>query len=86
MIYKTKGVCAREIDLSVDGDVVKAVIFRGGCDGNSKAIARLVAGMKVDDVIKRLEGITCGRKETSCPDQLARFLRETQERGKSGKF
>ena len=62
MIYKTKGVCSQAIEVEVDGDTVKS--------------AQLVAGMKVDDVIARLEGTTCGFKPTSCPDQLAKALKE----------
>ena len=70
MIYKTKGVCSQAIEVEVDGDTVKSVQFVGGCNGNTKGIAQLVAGMKVDDVIARLEGTT------SCPDQLAKALKE----------
>lgn len=74
--YKTKGVCAREIKFELDGDTVKSVKFEGGCNGNTKGIAALVEGMKVDEVIDRLEGTKCGFKGTSCPDQLAKALRE----------
>ena len=76
MIYKTKGVCSQAIEVEVDGDTVKSVQFVGGCNGNTKGIAQLVAGMKVDDVIARLEGTTCGFKPTACPDQLAKALKE----------
>ena len=76
MIYKTKGVCAREIHFELEGDVVKSVEFIGGCDGNTTGISQLVAGMNAKDVIKRLEGVTCGAKATSCPDQLSKALRE----------
>ena len=77
MIYKTKGVCSQAIYFDVDEDhKVHNVQFEGGCNGNTKGIAQLVAGMKVDDVIARLEGTTCGFKPTSCPDQLAKALKE----------
>ena len=75
-VYKTKGVCSRSIEFELDGDTIKYVKFNGGCNGNTKGIAQLVAGMKVDDVIARLEGTTCGFKPTSCPDQLAKALKE----------
>ena len=76
MVYKTKGVCCREIHFELDGDVVKSVEFIGGCDGNTTGISQLVAGMKVKDVIERLQGVTCGFKPTSCPDQLSKALSE----------
>lgn len=75
MVYKTSGTCSREIHFELDGDIVKSVEFVGGCDGNTTGISLLVAGMKVDDVIARLEGVRCGFKPTSCPDQLAKALR-----------
>ena len=74
--YKTKGTCSREIQLELDGDVIRNVHVIGGCDGNLKGIASLVQGMKADDVIARCSGIRCGSKSTSCPDQLACALRE----------
>ena len=73
--YKTKGVCSRSITLDVEGHVIKSVSFEGGCNGNTKGIAALIAGMDVDDAIARLEGTTCGFKSTSCPDQLAQALK-----------
>lgn len=76
--YKTKGTCAREIIFEVENGIVKSVKFVGGCMGNTQGIGALVKGMKVQDVIDRLEGIRCGFKPTSCPDQLAKALRETQ--------
>lgn len=72
--YKTKGVCAREIRFELDGDTIKSVEFIGGCNGNTKGISSLVNGMKVEEVIKRLKGTTCGPRPTSCPDQLALAL------------
>ncbi len=78
MDYKTKGVCSRNISFELTEDnKVKNVQFTGGCNGNLKGIASLVDGMDVDEVIKRVEGITCGFKGTSCPDQLAQALKET---------
>lgn len=73
--YKTTGVCARNIDIETDGDVVKSVSFQGGCNGNLKAISKLVSGMKVDEVVAVLEGNTCGHRPTSCADQLAQALK-----------
>lgn len=74
MQYKTSGTCSTMIDLEVDGDIIKSVSFTGGCNGNLKGICSLVRGMKVDDAIEKLQGIKCGFKNTSCPDQLAKAL------------
>ena len=74
MQYKTSGTCSTMIDLEVDGDIIKSVAFTGGCNGNLKGICSLVRGMKVDDAIEKLQGIKCGLKNTSCPDQLAKAL------------
>lgn len=74
--YKTKGVCSRYIDIEIENDVIKAVRFEGGCNGNTQGIAKLVEGMRVDDVIERLSSIRCGFRSTSCPDQLATALKE----------
>lgn len=79
MQYKTQGTCSSMIDFEVEGDIVKSVAFTGGCNGNLKGIGKLVAGMKVDDVIERLEGTKCGFKNTSCPDQLATALKQYKE-------
>ncbi|BBF44675.1 hypothetical protein lbkm_3401 [Lachnospiraceae bacterium KM106-2] len=76
MKYKTKGVCSKEISFDVENGVVKHVNFIGGCNGNLQGIAHLVEGMPVDEVITRLEGIHCGMKATSCPDQLSQALKE----------
>ena len=76
MIYKPTGVCSKEINIELDGDVIKSVKFTGGCSGNTQAFAALVAGRKVSDAISRLEGIRCGIRETSCPDQLAKALKQ----------
>ncbi len=74
--YKTSGVCARNIEFDVEDGVIKNVRFSGGCDGNHKGIQRLVEGMKVEDVAKTLQGIKCGFRQTSCPDQLAKACQE----------
>lgn len=74
--YKTKGVCSQSIDIEVEDGVVKSVSFLGGCNGNLKGIGELVKGMKVEDVISKLENIKCGFKNTSCPAQLAEALKE----------
>ena len=73
--YTTKGTCPRLINISVDNGVIEDVSFVGGCNGNLQGISRLVKGMKVDEAISRLEGIKCGAKSTSCPDQLAQALK-----------
>ena len=74
--YQTQGTCSKAIRFTVnDNDELEDVQFAGGCNGNLKGIASLVRGMKVDDVIARLQGINCGMKGTSCPDQLARALK-----------
>ena len=76
MDYKTHGVCSSMIHIDLDGDKIKDVNFVGGCNGNLQGISSLVKGMKVEDAIERLDGIKCGSKATSCPDQLAKALRE----------
>lgn len=76
MHYNTSGVCSRGIDFEVVDGVVKGVSFMGGCNGNTKGVAALVDGMDVDEAIRRLKGIDCGGRGTSCPDQLARALEE----------
>lgn len=76
--YKTKGTCSQMIYFDLEDGKVKNVQFLGGCNGNLKGIGQLVEGMNVDDVIARLEGTTCGMKRTSCPDQLAKALKEAK--------
>ena len=77
MVYKTSGVCSSAISFEIDdAGKVHDVKFQGGCSGNTQGVARLVEGMKVDDAIARMEGIRCGAKSTSCPDQLAQALKE----------
>lgn len=72
--YTPKGVCSRKIDIELEGDVIKEVKYTGGCSGNTQGVAALVAGMTVDEAIRRISGIRCGFKGTSCPDQLAQAL------------
>ena len=74
--YTPKGVCSRKIHVEVEDGIVKNVQFYGGCHGNTQGVAALAKGMKVEDAIERLSGIKCGSKATSCPDQLAKALRE----------
>lgn len=73
--YQTQGTCSVLIDVTADdADVIQNVAFLGGCDGNLQGICRLVKGQKIDDVIAKLDGISCGGKPTSCPDHLCRAL------------
>ena len=74
--YRTKGVCSRQIDVEVEDNIIKKVEFTGGCMGNTQGVAHLVEGMSVEEAVTRLEGIECGHKGTSCPDQLAKALIE----------
>jgi len=76
--YKTKGTCSQKIFFDVENGKVSNVQFLGGCNGNLKGIAALVEGMDVEQVISRVEGIRCGMKATSCPDQLAQALKEAE--------
>ncbi|NLK28234.1 MAG: TIGR03905 family TSCPD domain-containing protein [Clostridiales bacterium] len=78
MVYKTSGVCSSEIQLEIEekSNRILSVNFKGGCSGNASGISSLVVGMSVDEVINRLEGISCGYKSTSCPDQLAKALKK----------
>ena len=77
--FTPRGVCSRKIEIELDGDTIHSVRFIGGCAGNTQGIAALVRGMKVQDAISRLEGIRCGFKATSCPDQLATALKNAPE-------
>lgn len=79
MKYKTKGVCSSSITFDVKDNKVTNVKFEGGCSGNTQGVARLVEGMDVDEAIKRMEGIRCSFKSTSCPDQLAHALLEYKD-------
>ena len=76
MVYKTSGVCSSAISFEIDdAGKVHDVKFQGGCSGNTQGVARLVEGMKATDAIAKLEGIKCGPRPTSCPDQLAKALK-----------
>lgn len=79
--YTTKGTCARKILFDVENGTVHNVQFINGCSGNTQGVAKLCEGMNVDDVIARLEGIRCGGKPTSCPDQLAQALKAVRDNG-----
>ena len=74
--YQTSGTCSRTILFTIEDGKVRSVQYIGGCNGNLKGIGALVEGMDVEEAISRLEGITCGPKNTSCPDQLAKALKE----------
>ena len=78
-IYRTRGTCSREIKFDIEENTVKNVTFVMGCQGNTTGVARLVEGMDVDEAISRLEGINCGGRGTSCPDQLAQALKKAKE-------
>lgn len=75
MEYRPVGVCSQLIRVDVEDNVIKNAEFVGGCSGNTQGVARLVKGMQVEEAISRLEGIKCGFKSTSCPDQLAQALK-----------
>lgn len=74
--YAPKGICAKKVDFDVEDGVVKNIVFVGGCDGNHKGLAALAEGMTPEEIIKRMKGITCGFRATSCPDQLTAALEE----------
>ena len=76
MVYKTKGVCSQLINVEVESNIVTSVEFVGGCNGNTQGVAALVEGMDVHEAIRRLEGIHCGPRPTSCPDQLSKALKQ----------
>ena len=73
--YTPKGVCSRKMIFDLDGDIIRSVEVIGGCNGNLKCISSLLKGQNVNEIISRLEGITCGPKSTSCPDQIAQALK-----------
>lgn len=77
--YKTRGTCSSKIIFDVEDGIIKEVRFIGGCSGNTQGIGALVKGMEVDEAISRLQGIKCGMKSTSCPDQLAQALIAAKE-------
>ncbi|MBS6643587.1 TIGR03905 family TSCPD domain-containing protein [Clostridium sp. MCC353] len=79
MNFKTQGVCSREINFEIKDNKVVNVEFVGGCAGNTQGVARLIEGMDIDDAIARMDGIHCGPRPTSCPDQLAKALKKYKE-------
>lgn len=79
MRYKTSGVCSSGIDFEVVDNKVTNVKFIGGCSGNTQGVAALIKGMDIDEAIRRIEGIKCGFRPTSCPDQLSKALRQYKE-------
>lgn len=79
--FRPSGVCARAISFEIDGDVVKNIVFSGGCSGNTQGVAALAEGMTVSEITEKLSGIRCGFKHTSCPDQLAKAVAAAAEKG-----
>lgn len=77
-VYKTQGTCSSYIEVTAEGDVITGVRFIGGCNGNLQGISHLVEGMTITEAIARLDGIRCGARSTSCPDQLCRALEQLQ--------
>ncbi len=78
--YRTEGTCSQAIEFEIEDGVLRNVSFYGGCHGNLQGICRLVEGMKTEDVIKKLKGIRCGYKDTSCPDQLCRAIEAAEKK------
>ena len=78
--HKNKGTCSQAIRFELDGNIVRNVQFLGGCHGNLQGIGKLVEGMDADEVVKRLRGLRCGMKQTSCPDQLAKAIYEAKQK------
>lgn len=77
--YTPKGVCSREMVIEIENDIIKNVQIVGGCAGNTVGVSRLIQGMQIDEAIKRMKGIPCGSRGTSCPDQLALALEEVKK-------
>lgn len=77
--YTTSGTCSRQIEIDLDGDKIEKVEYIGGCSGNTQGVAALLKGMTIDEAIERLDGIKCGFRPTSCPDQLAKALKKYKE-------
>ena len=78
-VYKTQGTCSTNIELEVENNIVKEVAFWGGCNGNLQGICTLIKGMKLEDVRTKFDGICCGNKTTSCPDQIAKAIAELEK-------
>ena len=81
--YRPQGVCSQNMEIEVEDGRIKSLSVLGGCSGNLQGIARLVEGMEVEEVIRRLEGLRCGFKDSSCPDQLARALKAMLEESRA---
>ena len=79
IVYKTEGTCSTHIEITVEDGIVRDIAFWGGCSGNLQGLSRLVKDMEVNEVVTRLAGIKCGRRSTSCPDQLSKALRNIQK-------
>ena len=80
-VYNTQGTCSKQIIIDIDDNgIIENVTYIGGCNGNTKGISSLVKGMKIDEVINKLQGIQCGFRPTSCPDQLATALKQIKEK------
>ena len=79
--YTPKGVCSRKMKVDVEDGVIRSVEILGGCSGNLQGISRLIVGMKAEDAIQKMDGVKCGYKDTSCPDQLSIALREAMKQG-----
>lgn len=75
IIHTCTGTCSKQVEIQLDGDIIRSVAFTGGCHGNTQGVAALVRGMKVEEAVARLEGIDCHGRGTSCPDQLAQALK-----------
>ncbi|MDF2803967.1 MAG: hypothetical protein K0S61_3870 [Anaerocolumna sp.] len=76
MKFKTSGVCCSDINFEIEEGMITSVTFNGGCSGNASGLSKLLIGMPVDEVITKLEGTKCGKRSTSCPDQLSKALKE----------
>lgn len=80
--FSPRGVCSREMIIELEGDIIKKVKIIGGCAGNTVGVSKLIEGMNIDEAIKRLKGIPCGSRSTSCPDQLSIALEEAKRNNK----
>lgn len=80
--YTPKGVCSHQMKIELEGDIIKKVTIMGGCAGNTVGVSKLVEGMKIDEAIKRLKGIPCGYRSTSCPDQLSIALEQAKQKNR----
>lgn len=81
--FYPEGVCSMMIEIELEGEIIKDVVFTGGCNGNLSGISKLIKGMNAEEVIEKLEGTRCGFKDTSCPDQLSRALRKALNEAKA---